>query len=336
VTGARRAPYRRLSAAETSQCGYVNEPRSPQALPWKDTPLYAVTLGGNLQWRFCAGSDAKAWLETLARILCLRRSTASHGPAITFIETVKRERFNTFFSRCRDQGLYDGLPSIGWRSKRLGLVRFWYHPAAADMICQVQWWDSPPTNIVAMADAACVLYHGLADSGAFPVHAALLELHGRGVLLAGEGGVGKTTCCRRVPEPWTRLCDDEALIVPGPDGSFCAHPFPTWSDLVRGVGPKSWQVERGVPLSAIFFLAQAPQDKAIPLGRGEAAARMTAMTLRYFTRPRWKGSHPEDEVTIRARVFDNVCRAASQVPSFELRVLRDGRFWNEIERVLAT
>ena len=61
---------------------------------------------------------------------------------------------------------------------------------------------------------------------------------------------------------------------------------------------------------------------------------MTAMTLRYFTRPRWKNSHPEDEVILRARVFDNVCRAASHVPAFELGVAQDGRFWEEIERVL--
>jgi SynChlorMet cassette protein ScmC len=185
-----------------------------------------------------------------------------------------------------------------------------------------------------MADAACTLYHGLASVGAFPAHAALLELHGRGVLLVAAGGVGKSTCCRRAPEPWRWLCDDEALVVPGPDGRFHVHPLPTWSDLVRGVELKSRRVEQGVPLSAIFLLSQAAEDKATPLGQGSAAARMLGEALRYFTRPRWKCSHPDDEVALRARVFDSVCTAASQVPSFELSVARDGRFWKAIERVL--
>jgi SynChlorMet cassette protein ScmC len=129
------------------------------------------------------------------------------------------------------------------------------------------------------------------------------------------------------------LSDDEALILPSPDGGIVAHPFPTWSDFIRGSDAQDRRVEHGVPLSAVFFLSQAPKDRAVALGRGEAAAWMTATTLRYFTRPGWKSSHPEDEVSLRARVFDNACKLAARVPSFELGVSLNGRFWDEIERV---
>jgi SynChlorMet cassette protein ScmC len=92
-------------------------------------------------------------------------------------------------------------------------------------------------------------------------------------------------------------------------------------------------VEHAVPLSAIFFLSQAHEDKAVPLGQGAASAWMTSMALRYFARPGWKSSHTEDDLTLRARVFHNACVVASKLPSFELGVSLNGRFWDELERV---
>lgn len=297
-------------------------------------PSYSVNLGGELRWQMCAGPNAEAWLSSFAEIIRIQRSTSSCGPKITFVAKSPENRFGSVISSLRDEGLLDGLPATGWRWKRLDLVRFAYHPDSADMICAVRWWDNPATNFASMADAVCVLYHGFTAYGAVPVHGALLELQGTGVLLLADGGVGKTTCCLRVPEPWRWLCDDEALVVPGSDGSLYAHPFPTWSDLVRGAKSPSRSVEQGLPLNAIFFLSQASQDEVFSIGRGAAAARMMSMTLRYFTRPQWKCSHPDDDVALRAQVFANVCSVASELPSFELKVAREGRFWEEIERVL--
>lgn len=296
---------------------------------------FALKLGNSLHLTLNAAFGAEEWLTSFAEMFHAGASTAPNGPEITFVTTHRGEPFRTLLSRSGDRGLFHGLPSTGWHRKKLDLVRFWYHPASPDMICDVQWWDNPATNFASMAEAACTLYHGLARGGAFPAHAALLKRHGCGVLLAGPGGVGKTTCCRRVPGPWRWLSDDEALVVPGPGGRFHVHPLPTWSDLVRGVGSKSLPVERGVRLSAVFFLNQAAEDKATPLGQGAAAARMIGETLRYFIQPRWKCSHPDDEVALRTRVFENVCAASSRVPSFVLDVARDGRFWEEIERVLS-
>lgn len=321
-------------AASDRELASARKPVASGRVSRDDSLSYAVKLSNAVLRRFCADSGAEPWLASLAWTLRVRPTTVPCGSTITFVEAFQGERFGTMFSRCRDQGLFGDLPRKGWRGKKLHFVRFWHHPASSDVICEVRPCDNPATNFAAMADAACVLYHGLAGVGAIPIHAALLEHRGRGLLLVGEGGVGKTTCCQRVPGTWTPLSDDEALILPGSDGEGFAHPFPTWSAIVRGAGARYRQVEYGIPLSAVFFLSQSSKDGAAALGRGAAAARMTSATLGYFTRPGWKSSHPEDEVSLRARVFDNACKIASRVPSFELGVSLHGSFWNEMKRVL--
>jgi len=323
------------SAIKAISCPPLSELSSE---PGPHSPLtgssYSINLGATLRWQMCAGPNAGVWLTSFAEVIRVQKSTSPCGQTITFVEESRINRFSSVISNLRDEGLLDHLPATGWRRKRLDLVWFAYHPDSADMICEVRWWDNPATNFAFMADAACVLYHGFTAYGAVPVHAALLELHGHGVLLLADGGVGKTTCCLRVPEPWKWLCDDEVLVVPGSDGNLYAHPFPTWSNLVRGAKAPGRSVEQGLPLSAIFFLSQASKDEVLCLGPGAAASRMMSMTLRYFTRPQWKCSHPDDDVALRAQVFANVCSVASKVPSFELKVAREGTFWKEIERVL--
>ena len=51
------------------------------------------------------------------------------------------------------------------------------------------------------------------EKGGLLVHGALVEWNGTGVILAGPGGVGKTTASKRLPSTWRSLSDDTALIV---------------------------------------------------------------------------------------------------------------------------
>ena len=61
----------------------------------------------------------------------------------------------------------------------------------------------------------------------------LLALDGRGVLLCGSSGSGKSTCARRVPAPWRALADDAVLVSAAEDGIY-AQGLPTWSRLLPG------------------------------------------------------------------------------------------------------
>ncbi len=104
----------------------------------------------------------------------------------------------------------------------------------------------------------------------------VLGVRSEGILLAGPGTVGKTTASNRLPPPWRSLGDDAALVVRDADGCYWAHPWPTWSRFYSADGSPgpggSWDVQRAVPLRAIFFLSQSPNDRAEPLNSTQAAA----------------------------------------------------------------
>lgn len=84
-----------------------------------------------------------------------------------------------------------------------------------------------------------------------------------GVLLAGRSGVGKSTALRRLPSPWLALADDVTLLLRDEKGTYWAHPWPTWSRFFgeeASDGRDIWNVQRAVPLRAIFVLEQGEKD----------------------------------------------------------------------------
>lgn len=164
------------------------------------------------------------------------------------------------------------------------------------------------------------------------MHATLVALEGKGVLIAGAGGTGKSTCYSRFPNYWDRLCDDQALILRVGDGNFRVHPFPTWSDYLWRESEKQWHVERSVPLKAVFFLEQAPEDEAVPL------KDPTEVVLKYFDaakqvwQPIWSKVEREEQVFQSTLLLDNVTEMPRTVPAFRLRASLNGEFWVKIEK----
>jgi len=171
------------------------------------------------------------------------------------------------------------------------------------------------------------------DSGGMLLHGALVEKNGEGVILAGHGGAGKSTAAGRVPPPWRSLCDDTAFIVRGGDGRYRAHPWPTWSTFMFGGTGGTWPTETSLPLRGIFVLEQAREERADPLGRGEAACLLTEC-CEQVTWPAFHSLSRQKLRDIRTRRFDNICDLVRIVPAYHLRLSLTGRFWEEIEKVL--
>jgi SynChlorMet cassette protein ScmC len=162
----------------------------------------------------------------------------------------------------------------------------------------------------------------------------LQQIQGKGILLAAPADTGKSTCCRRLPPPWKALCDEETLVLSNDAKHYIAHPFPTWSDYFRKRSHRTWDVQRHIPVSALFFLEQSEEDEVIPLGKGEAAVLAQQLAIhvcyRYFT-------HLDHE-QVRTRkeiLFENACEIAKTIPAFKLRVSLTGRFWEKIEAVIS-
>jgi SynChlorMet cassette protein ScmC len=111
------------------------------------------------------------------------------------------------------------------------------------------------------------------------------------------------------------------------------HPFPTWSDHLWRRSEPTWDVQRSLPLSAIVFLEQGPTDEAIPIGKGEATAcimESASQVCHSF----WRDLALGEKRGLKEKVFDNACELARSIPAFKLRLSLDGRFWEELDRIL--
>jgi SynChlorMet cassette protein ScmC len=169
--------------------------------------------------------------------------------------------------------------------------------------------------------------------GGFLLHGALIERNGWGVILAGPGGVGKTTASGRLPTPWLSLSDDESLVVCDENGKYWVHPWPTWSNFMLDGKGGTWDVEHAVPLKAIFLLVQAQHDRIEPIGVGHSVPLLVELT----EQASWSMAHGQGGAMARAlrlQRFENICSFAKSKVCYHLHLSLDGAFWEEIERVL--
>jgi len=225
------------------------------------------------------------------------------------------------------------LPSSGWEIRDLMWLQVWSHGDVPDVICEKGPGNSHQEEILSMRMSLQPIYQRAQDSGGLPLHAGLVARDGVGVLLAAQRNTGKSTCCRRIPSPWHALCDEEALIVQDNQKRYLAHTFPTWSDYLEKRSEPRWNVQRYVPLEAIFFLEQARTDEVVPVGQGEAAVHLYQSATQVCYR-NWVKLNREEIRPLRKKLFENACELAAAIPVFELRVSLNGRFWEKMEAVL--
>ena len=170
--------------------------------------------------------------------------------------------------------------------------------------------------------------------GGVLLHGALAVWNGKGVILAGPGGRGKTTASRRLPSHWHSYCDDTTLVVLDKRGFYWAHPWPTWSKFMFNGSGGTWDVQHAAKLKGIFFLKHANEDKFEPL---EIAQRV-CLLISSAEQVSWSmPGHLDKNVVreLRLQRFDNICDLARTVPSYILHICPNGTFWREIERALS-
>ena len=189
-------------------------------------------------------------------------------------------------------------------------------------------------KFISMWSALREIFRHVLAAGGTPMHAALAEIHGKGVLIAGPEDTGNSTCCRRLPDYWRVLCDDQVLIVLTKNGRYMVHSLPTWSDHLGKNSLKSWKVERAVPLSAIFFLEQAERDEAVALQKQDQAILMVFEAAKEVWRPVWEKGGAKEKIKQSSDLFHNAAEIAGGMPAYRLRATLHGKFWTEMERVL--
>lgn len=302
-------------------------------LPSNSENDYSLRLANGQGWRIMASDGMKAWVEKLASIMGLTKYKPNGYLKLIFINGEARKGENRDLLDRLDMNATEGLLGSGWKVQNLKSLQLWSHYSILDVICEIGPEENHDLDIIRMWHAMHPIYQRAQDLGGLPSHAALVEQDGIGILLAGHGGTGKSTCCQRLPSSWRALCDDETLIVVNDEKRYFAHPFPTWSDYLWKRCERTWNVQKHVPLSAIFLLEQSETDEVIRIGQGQAAILINQLATDVCHRS-WKGLEQGEEMALKKRLFENASELARAVPAFRLRVSLNGRFWEEIEAVL--
>lgn len=161
------------------------------------------------------------------------------------------------------------------------------------------------------------------------LHGSLLALDGRGVLLCGSSGSGKSTCARRVPAPWRALADD-AVLVSAAGGGIYAQGLPTWSRLLPDRDGPRVDVNDRVELSGIYHLAQSPEDRIDTLTGSEALYVVIRSFLDFSGI--WKiqpGNALRRNLSLAAMDFAQY--ANRRADTGRLHCTLHGEFWKELE-----
>lgn len=295
---------------------------------------YVLQLGNEQVWQLVPTEGVRREVDELARIMGLKSYEPNGYPKVIFIRSCSRSWQCENTTTSPGKNMREVFAGVGWKPHDLVVLKVWSHDNMPDFVCEIrnEIGDSE-LNILRLRLSLYPIYQRALEAGGLPFHAGLVERDGKGILLAAPAETGKSTCCRRLPPPWKALCDEETLVLSNNAEHYIAHPFPTWSDYFRKRFERTWDVQRYISVSAVFFLEQAEEDEVIPVGKGEAAAfaQQSAMQVcyRYFTHLDCEQIRTHKEI-----LFENACELAKTVPAFKLRVSLKGRFWEKIESVL--
>jgi hypothetical protein len=175
-------------------------------------------------------------------------------------------------------------------------------------------------------DAVLRIVHTLvlAQEGGFLMHAASAIRNGKAFLFAGVSGAGKTTISRLAPPDATLLTDEISYVrkdvrkdvredVQKQDHSYVAYGTPFTGELAK-LGENV-----SAPISALYLLAQGPENRIDPVAPGQAVRELLANVL-FFA---------EDQELVQ-RSFHDACEFVSRVPVSRLTFVPDAQVWEMI------
>lgn len=281
-------------------------------------------------WAFEADGPTEGWLAEFASAMGLLpgQGRASRHVHVELMSRKPGEFFEPVLCR------YAKAPTAGdWRIREYPDQALFEHPEIREVLCKVIPDVDEPGRSRQMRRALMPVYLETLRRGGLPLHGALIEIGGSGVILAGRSGEGKSTACRRLPHSWRVLGDDLCLVVRDGYGNYRAHPLPTWSTIRKGFESGRCRSEASVPLVAVFFLAQSPGDECRHLKKSAAAISMAGSALEVFRSIDFGFPNGED-ASVKKALYHNAAAAALAIPAYRLRLSLTGLFWERIEEAL--
>jgi SynChlorMet cassette protein ScmC len=290
---------------------------------------FSLRLADGEDWEMAACAEAYSWLEKLASILELSSSKLGEGRKLIFV----RNFHQTGNDNCELSIELGNSSGNGWKREQIGNINLLSTSKSPHLVCDLGDEGDQDLELNKMWQALYPIYLHAIDSGGLPLHATLVELNGKGFAIAAPGGIGKSTCSRRIPPPWRALCDDEMLVVRDALGKYHAHPFATWKEHLQFRSNRTWNIQYHVPLAGIFFLLHSDDDEAEPLGKGKAATLIYRSASQVFYK-NWTKMNLDAINPIRTKTFQNSCKMANVIPAFFLKASLTGSFWRKMEEAL--
>lgn len=287
---------------------------------------FCIKLANGVSWQLLSTPEACEWVDKLCFIMELKKYVGVNSHNIYFLKN-KFKEFNIIKSQ-KSQNLDKAFMC------NTGPLRIYQCQNSLDMICEIGNVDIPEIELLKIAQSIVPIYVQVLHQDGLPLHAALLERDGIGVAIAAPGGTGKSTCASRIPYPWKALCDDELLIVRDNKGTYYAHPFPTWSKCNLQESKETWNVQKYVPISAIFFLKKSHRDKTNFLNLGQSASLIYKLSLPILNRI-LAPINTEECTIIKRLIFENAYGIANEIPSFILEASLEGKFWEVMDDALS-
>lgn len=160
------------------------------------------------------------------------------------------------------------------------------------------------------------------------LHAACIKNRERAFLLVGDSGIGKTTCCSRLPLDWQVLTDEEVVLVKDYSDRWIVFPIPNITNFLQSGNIRNYLRFYGVPLEGVCFLRQGEQDCLQDIRTTESAQRLCKSALSVMAR---YTKFLNSIRVLNISIFENACRIARNSFCFELTVSLRGYFWELLE-----
>ena len=202
-----------------------------------------------------------------------------------------------------DEDVRVSLADGRWRIRR-GDFEAEFDPRAR------QGWVRHTANPYSV-DTVLRIVHTLlvAGEGGFLIHAAGAIRNGRGLILAGVSGAGKTTMCRLAP-PDAVLLSDEICYVRRHGDDYRVHGTPFAGELgIPGV-------KVSAPAAGLYLLARGQEHRLVPLKPAEAARQLLRCIL-FFA----------EEAELAGKVFASACEFVQRTPVYRLEFRPEPGVW---------
>jgi len=293
----------------------------------ESTPAVGLCLADGASWNIVAENpEAELFIKRLAGVMGL--SSANGVGRKLAIQVQEGEGADTELGRMPGslKSLFgEALADYPWEEE--------CSPLKVNISCNLYQHEDENHETLQLIHLSSVFVLDAVTRGGMLLHGALIEREGMGMILAGPGGVGKTTACSRLPEPWQVLSDDITLIVRDRTGKYWAHPWPTWSRFtVEKVGG-SWDVGRGIELQAICFLNQSQEMDMVYIGKGEMVC-LTMESIEQANRLLRKRLKEESFRKLSNLHFRNVCKMVESIRGYHLSLDLETHFWEFLDGLL--